>query len=189
MNEPIRSFIAIELSPENQAKLSQIIKELKTSGADVKWVRPENIHLTLKFLGQVETKQIPEITEILEETAKGFDKFEIQLNELGAFPKIHSPRVIWVNANEPTGIISTIVFQLEERLEKLGFAKEGREFTAHITIGRVRSSDGRINLVDKLKQTKISSPIIQEVNKLTLFKSTLTPSGPIYGVINQANLK
>ncbi len=227
MSETIRSFIAIELSPENQTKLSQIIQELKTSGADVKWVKAENIHLTLKFLGNVEQAQIEAINEILQETAGEFEKFEFQLNELGAFPRIQSPRVIWVNAQAQEGIIGKIVLKLEGSLEKLGFAKEEREFTPHITIGRVRSSRGRMQLADKLKQInpfdiprakargllridtesgvccprpegrgldaaeriKISSAIIQEVNKLTLFKSTLAPSGPIYEILKEASLK
>ncbi|MDP2939364.1 MAG: RNA 2',3'-cyclic phosphodiesterase [Candidatus Omnitrophota bacterium] len=189
MSETIRSFIAIELSPENQEKISQIQRELKSSGADVKWVKPENIHLTLKFLGNVETSQIEIIFQILKDIAANFERFSFELNELGVFPKISSPRVIWFNCQEPTGIIAEIVLSLEEKLEKLGFAKEEREFTPHITIGRIRSSRGMIHLIDKLKQTKISSPIIQEVDKLTLFKSTLTPSGPIYEVLNPANLK
>jgi 2'-5' RNA ligase len=189
MSDTIRCFIAIELSPDNQEKLNPIIKELKTSGADVKWVKPENIHLTLIFLGHADAKQISEIEKILEATAKEFAKFEFQLSELGAFPKITSPRVIWVNAQEPIGIIKKIVSQLEEKLEKLGFAKEDREFTPHITIGRVRSSRGRIYLKDKLETTKISSAIIQQVDKITLFKSTLTPSGPIYEILNQASMK
>lgn len=189
MSDTIRTFIAIELSKETQENLSQIIKELKSSGADVKWVKPENIHLTLKFLGETKISLIENINKILKETAEQFEKFDFQLNELGAFPKIQSPRVIWVNAFEPTGIIAKIVSMLEEWLEKLGFAKERREFAPHITIGRVKSSEGRINLVDKLKTTKISSPLIQEANKLTLFKSTLMPSGPIYEVLNQARIK
>jgi len=189
MNESIRTFIAIELSTENQSKLSQIQKELKTSGADVKWVKPENIHLTLKFLGETKISIIENINKAIQETANEFEKFSFELNELGAFPKIQFPRVIWINAQEPTGTIIKIVSELEDRLEKLGFAKEEREFTAHITIGRVRSSQGRIQLVDKLKEVKLSQPLIQEVNNLTLFKSTLMPSGPIYEILRQANLK
>ena len=189
MTDNIRCFIAIELSQENQENLSQIIKELKKSGADVKWVKPENIHLTLKFLGETKASLVEDIKKILQETAEQFEKFEFQLNELGVFPKITSPRAIWVNAFEPAEIIARIVSTLEERLENLGFAKEGREFTPHITIGRVKSSDGRISLVEKLKQTKISQPQTQKVDKLTLLKSTLTPSGPIYEVLSQASLK
>lgn len=187
--DSLRLFIAMELSPEIQNQLSQIQKQLKSSGADVKWVKPENIHLTLKFLGETKTSLVENIEKNLQETAEHFEKFEFQLNELGAFPRIQSPRVIWVNAFEPMGIIAKIVSILEEKLEKLGFAKECREFTPHITIGRVRSSDARFNLVEKLKQEKINQPQIQKVNKLTLFKSTLTPSGPIYEILNHANLK
>ncbi len=189
MNDAIRLFIAIELSPENQEKLFNIIKEFKSSGADVRWVKPGNIHLTLKFLGYVETSKIDEISKIIETTAGEFTRFEFQLNEIGAFPGISSPRVIWVNAQAAVGIIAKIVSMLEERLEKLGFAKEERGFTAHITIGRVRSSQGRIHLQEKLKAAKIPSAIIQEVDRLTLFKSTLTPQGPIYEALSEANLK
>lgn len=185
----LRLFIAIELSSETQEQLSQIQKQLKSSGADVKWVKPENIHLTLKFLGETKVSLVEDIKNVIREAAEQFEKFEFHLNELGAFPKITSPRAIWVNAFEPTGIIGKIVLMLEEKLEKLGFTKTTRGFTPHITIGRVKSSDGRINLVEKLRQAKISQPQSQKVDKLTLFKSTLTPSGPIYEVLQQANLK
>jgi len=189
MTDSIRSFIAIELSPENQQKLSNIIKELKSSAADVKWVKPENIHLTLKFLGYVETSKIEAISKIIETTAGEFARFEFQLNEIGAFPRISSPRVIWVNAQAAEGIIAKIVSMLEVRLEKLGFAKEEREFTPHLTIGRVRSSAGRLQLTEKLKDSKILPAIIQQADKITLFQSTLMPSGPVYKALNQIALR
>ena len=188
MDEKIRTFIAIELDSSLRQALSKAQNELKTSGADAKWVRPENIHLTLKFLGPTPTDKIETICQLLQDTANQFAVFEIRLSNIGAFPKIESPRVIWIDINEGKETLKALFKEIEAKLSPLGFPPEDRPFQTHITLARIRSPLNRINLVDKLKG--IPTPALnQRVDKITFFKSTLSPKGPIYEILKEINLK
>lgn len=188
----MRTFIAIELPPEIKDFLSQIQERLKKSGADVKWVAPENIHLTLKFLGETNEKKIDRISEIMQEVARDKSAFSIRLSSLGAFPKINSPRVIWVGVDQGGSESKEIAAELEEKIAKVGIPKEDRPFSSHITIGRTRSNLNLEKLVQELnnvgKDFREEIPEFR-VGNLTFFKSTLTPKGPIYNPLNVASLK
>jgi len=187
----MRTFIAIELPQEIRDFLSQLQEELKSSQADVKWVKPENIHLTLKFLGEVDDRKLDKIIEIIEDTTRGKNKFQMRISSLGAFPKIDFPRVIWVGVDIGDKEAKGIAEELEEKLAKIAIPKENRPFSSHITIGRMRSSLNREKLVQKLKHKAGLSRENLEfcVTKITLFKSTLTPKGPIYEILKETNLK
>jgi len=188
-NITMRTFIAIELPNEIRNSLSRLQEQLKTSGADVKWVAPENIHLTLKFLGEVEEKKLEKITQIIEDTCGERNKFQIRIASLGAFPKIDFPRVIWVGLDLGDKETKEIAKELEQNLAKIGIPKEDRSFSSHITIGRMRSTLNREKLVQNLRNKLGGQNLEFCVNKITLFKSTLTPKGPIYEVLKEANLK
>jgi len=188
----MRAFIAIELPQQIKDSLSQIQKQLKESGADVKWVGPGNIHLTLKFLGEIDDEKIEKINGIIEDTARDKPSFKMHISSIGAFPKIDYPRVIWVGIDAGDSETKEVVKELEEKIQKIGIPKEERAFSSHITIARTRSALNRDKLVQKLK---IISPefgkedLEFKVTKITLFKSTLTPIGPIYEVLKEANFK
>ena len=189
----MRTFIAIELPQKIIGTLSALQNQLKNTQADVKWVAPENIHLTLKFLGEVDEKKIEKIIQALEETAKDNQPFSIRLCALGAFPKINFPRVIWVGIDAGDEETKNIAFVLEEKLQKLGIPKEKRPFSSHITIGRVRSGINREKLVKELDILQ-GKGLLQEnleflATKITLFKSTLTPKGPIYEILKEASFQ
>lgn len=187
----MRSFIAIELPEITRDSLSRIQEELKASAADVKWVKPENIHLTLKFLGEIDADQLSKINLILEAVAKEKKSFSLRLSSLGAFPKVDYPRVIWVGIDQGERQTQELAKTLEEKIEKLGIPKEDRAFSSHITIGRVKSSLGRDKLVSSLKGLQgyfKDNPQEFTVNKITLFKSTLVPAGPIYEAIKEVSL-
>ncbi len=184
----IRAFIAISLTKEIQNKILKIQEQLKESQADVKWVEPENIHLTLKFLGNVEEKKIEEIKEILEKISEEYEKFSMELLKIGAFPKLSNPRVIWISIEKGKEELQKIFLDLEEGLNKIGFKREERGFSAHITIGRVRSPLNRSELLERIKRIDFERMDLL-VGKITLFKSTLTPKGPIYESLYEANLK
>jgi 2'-5' RNA ligase len=188
----MRTFIAIELPQEIKTALSRLQDQLKTTAADVKWVQPQNIHLTLKFLGERDDKKIEKIMQILEETAKDKNCFQIRIWSLGAFPKINFPRVIWVGIDQGDNETKEIAKDLEERIAKIGIPKEDRPFSSHITIGRTRSTLNREKLVEglnKLADYFVENKLEFTAVKITLFKSTLTPQGPIYEVLKEANLK
>lgn len=187
----MRTFIAIELPKEIKQELAKIQEQLKASGADVKWVKPESIHLTLKFLGEIEERKLEQINQILQEVTKNKSTFQASISSLGAFPKIQYPRVIWVGINNGDEQTKKLAEDLEERIEKIGIPKEKRVFSTHITIGRVRTPNKRKELIqclDKLSNLFEGKNLGWEVRKITLFKSTLTPEGPIYEALKEAAL-
>jgi 2'-5' RNA ligase len=180
MSETIRAFIALELEKQIQEKLAEYEVVLKKSGADVKWVKPENIHLTLKFLGYISAEQIAEIKKILV-GLKSKPQFPFSLDELGAFPSLGSPRVIWVGIEQGKKESAEIAAQLEAEIEKIGIPRENRPFKAHLTLGRMRSPKGKEFLKSKIEElNKNFSPLNMSAQKITLFQSTLTPTGSIY---------
>lgn len=166
--------------------------KLKQSGADVKWIELENIHLTLKFLGDADDKKLEGIKEILADVASGTRAFQAQINSLGAFPKIDFPRVIWAGLDKGDSETKGIVKALEEKISKLGIPKENKAFQSHITLGRTRSGINKDKLAAALDETNNS--ITKEnlefiVSKITLFKSTLTPKGALYEILHETNLE
>ncbi|MCQ9207969.1 MAG: RNA 2',3'-cyclic phosphodiesterase [Omnitrophica bacterium] len=182
-----RTFIALELTEEIHQQLAQIQDELKKSGADVKWVKPSGIHLTLKFLGNVSLELIKEIKQVLNQLAKEHQGFELTISQLGAFPKVEYPRVIWVDIEQGKEKATQLAQGLEKGLINLGFLPEKRPLKPHLTLGRVRSSHNRNQLKTLLQSTTLPQATMQ-ANTLTLFKSTLTPQGAIYEPLHKAKL-
>jgi 2'-5' RNA ligase len=188
----MRAFIAIELPEEIKDALGNIQEQLKKSGADVKWVSPGNIHLTLKFLGEITDEQLNKINKIIEDVAANKNSFQLGISSLGAFPKINSPRVIWIGVDKGDKETKEIAKDLEEKIARLGIPKEERPFSSHITIGRTRSTLNRDKLVQDLEAMagKFGGKNLEfSVKNITLFKSTLTPRGPIYEALKEASLK
>ena len=146
----MRTFIAIELSDEIKNTLAQIESHLKYSGADVKWVEKDSVHLTLKFLGEIDEKKCEKVKMALDETAKSTRPFEISFKDIGAFPKVEYPRVIWVGLDKGAKESAELAGRVDEALSKIGFQKETRPFAAHLTIGRVRSAKNREALKEKI---------------------------------------
>ncbi len=186
----MRTFIAIELPAEIKDCLSRLQQDLKAAQADVKWVQPQNIHLTLKFLGEIDEKKLDKISGIIEDTCEKKDKFHVCISSLGAFPKTESPRVIWVGIDTGDKEIKQMAKELEQNLAKIGIPKEDRPFSSHITIGRMRTPLNRERLVQGLKnKAGLGGQNLEfYVSKITLFKSTLTPKGPIYEALKEASL-
>lgn len=188
----MRAFIAIELPANIKDFLSRLENKLKTTGADVKWVSPGNIHLTLKFLGEINAETIEKISVIMEDIAKNKKTFQIHLGAMGAFPNTKFPRVIWIGINSGEDEAKEIVKELEKELNKIGIPREVKPFSGHITIARIRSNKDKENLVQELNKlnnnTERDNPPAFAVTKFILFKSTLTPQGPIYEVLKEANL-
>lgn len=187
----MRTFIAIELPEEIKNRLKSLQERLKTAGADVKWVEPQNIHLTLKFLGETNDKKIKDIASVVRQVAENNPGFTMRISGLGGFPDAESPRVIWVGIAKGGEEIKAVAADLEERVAKLGIPKEKRLFSGHITIGRTRSALNLGGLVQSIKDNAQKTGEIAEFNArgITFFKSTLTPKGPTYEPIAQASFK
>jgi 2'-5' RNA ligase len=182
----MRLFVAIELSDAIRGTLAQAQAHLKYAGADVKWVSEKSIHLTLKFLGEVPEEKLETIKNILDEIGKSTKSFEISLKDIGAFPKIDYPRVVWVGLDKGAQESKTLAEKIDEELSKVGFTRDSRPFAAHLTIGRVRSSKNKEALKDKITHYTLHITHPETVTHLTLFKSALTPSGPIYTKLHEA---
>jgi 2'-5' RNA ligase len=187
----MRAFIAIELPQETKDALARLQNQLKKAGADVKWVEPQNIHLTLKFLGDITDEQFQKISLIIDTVAKEDHPYNIRINELGAFPKIEQLRVIWVGIDSGDKETKKIAKALEEMIQKIGIPKEDRAFSSHITLGRTRSALNRNNLIDELRKRQENfKPENGEfvATKITLFQSILSPTGPTYKALKEGNL-
>ena len=176
----IRTFIAIEIDPTHKQKLLHLISTLKSSNSDVKWVTEHQMHLTLKFLGNIEETKVQEISDALTSIANSTREFTITLSNIGTFPNAKRPRVIWIGVNKGKNKLKLLAGQIETELEKLDFPKETRDFKSHLTLGRVRSPKNLQNLTKLLTEVSFQSESAIKINKLILFQSTLTPKGAIY---------
>ncbi|MFA4842872.1 MAG: RNA 2',3'-cyclic phosphodiesterase [Candidatus Omnitrophota bacterium] len=188
----MRAFIAIELPQDIKDYLQGIQHQLKDTGADVKWVEPKNIHLTLKFLGEIDDKKLESLTYILQEAVTPKTSFHIRISSLGAFPGLNSMRVIWAGIDKGDKEAKEIATELEENLSKSGIPKETRGFLTHITIGRVKSPLNRVKLIQALAELKDNPAKLNlefVAKEVSLFKSNLTPKGPIYEVLKAVSLK
>ncbi len=187
--EKIRTFIAIKLTPEIISNISRVQEELKRTSAQVKWVKPENIHLTLKFLGYITKEELEKVKLATREALKLLAPFEVRVYGLSAFPKIEYPRVIWVGIDRGEEELRKIASNLEERLMIIGFAKEKRTFSPHLTLGRVKSLKGRERLTEILTGNRVTNLGNMGVTKIALIKSELKPQGPVYTSLEEINLE
>lgn len=180
----MRSFIAIEIDPDK--RMLRAIKEMKSLGTKIKAVEIENIHLTLKFLGEIDERQVESISKDMESLSK-YEEFNIQLKGVGAFPSVDRPRVIWVGVVYPE-TLENIWRDVEEIAYRAGIDRESRGFSPHITIGRLKErSIGRLRtFMEKYSDAEFGA---QRVREIKLKKSDLTPSGPIYSDIFSVKLR
>lgn len=184
----IRCFIAIPIAQEIKEELISLQEQLKKAEAQVKWVKPDSIHLTLKFMGNVPRNKIISVTKIIKEIAHKKEWFEISLDTLGAFPSIKKPRVIWVGLRDPQKRMKQLAQELDRRLFSIGLPKEEKEFVPHLTLGRVKKLDNRDKLVEIMSSLKVVFAGKMLVTKINLMKSQLTPAGPIYSVISTGHI-
>jgi 2'-5' RNA ligase len=190
--EQIRSFIAIELPEEAKKGLARLRKELERDEQRfVKWVDPGGIHLTLKFLGNIPSKQVAEITEAIEEAAKGVSPFNLEISGLGAFPSLRQARVFWVGVGGEMDQLSGLQQNIDSALAALGFAKEERPFVPHLTLARIRegaSPPERRSFGELVGSTVFEDKYPVEVEAIRLMKSQLTPAGAIYTCLSEVGL-
>jgi 2'-5' RNA ligase len=175
----MRTFIAIELPERIKKKIEELQAPLKKTNAFVSWVKPENIHVTLKFLGEVPENKINEVFSATDKALEGAKKFTMSLKGMGAFPDFRRPRVIWIGAGSGEKELSYLANRIEEEMEKIGFPKEERKFSAHFTVGRVKSPKNIEKLMELVKASDFQTDDI-EVSEMVVMKSQLHPAGAIY---------
>jgi len=181
----MRLFIAIGLGEELRESLAGVLAILRRRLKGVAWVRPEKIHLTLKFLGEVGEGDIPSVRQALDETASLCSPFALSCGGLGAFPSPSRPRVIWAGLEGGEESLSALVREIEARLSALGFPSEERPYHPHLTLGRVKVPSGTGDLEKVFSQTRADSLGPLSAAVLLLMKSTLTPDGAVHEVVSE----
>jgi 2'-5' RNA ligase len=182
----MRTFIAVNLPDEIKKNVAEATASLKKIDSGIKWVEPENLHLTLKFLGWVEDKRLPEVVEIAGKVIAS--SFKLKLAGVGSFPEGKSPRVLWVDIIEGAAELKPLADRLEKDYSSAGFRAEEREFSPHLTIGRVKEKRGIDKVIEemgKLKEAVFGECVI---DRMDIMKSTLTRKGPVYEVYKSIEL-
>lgn len=180
----MRTFIAIELPGYLKDKLTRLIKDFTECDLAFRWVNVKNLHLTLKFLGDIELSQIDQVKQVILEVAGSFKAFTISFDNFGFFPNQRRPRIFFVGASKK-GLLEDMARKIEDELEILGFKKGGR-FKSHVTLARIKDLKNIDCLKNKIKQINLSEA--SPVAAITFYKSILTREGPIYQEIFRSNL-
>jgi 2'-5' RNA ligase len=184
-----RCFIAVELSREIAEGVRKIQTGLRERAEGVSWVRPEGIHLTLKFLGDVDPDRIDKIAGRAETSVKASKPFSIAVRGCGGFPNARHPRVIWIGVDDPNGALTGLQAKVEQGMEEMGFAREERRYRPHLTIGRLRSGTGKGGVAEALEAMKECDLGTMEVREFCLFRSQLKPTGAEYTKLKVMPLK
>lgn len=184
----IRSFIAIDLPQETREKLAAIQEQLKQSRAGVRWVKPGGIHLTLKFLGNILPAQVDDIAAAAAQLVRDEPTLTLCAAGLGTFPSPRKPRVIWLGLRGEVERLANIHAGLEKALEPLGFAREGRGFSPHLTIGRVKDRHRLQPLIDAMSTLELPEFNSFDADEIILYKSDLRPTGAIYTKLHRMPL-
>jgi len=181
-----RCFISIDI--EIPSKIIEIEREIEKTGGNVKLVEPKNMHLTLKFLGNTNEEMIDELENMIKESIKDVEPFKIQIKGTGVFPNEKYIKIIWLGIQNGEKI-TQIAEKIDEKVSKLGFKKEKRSFSPHLTIGRVRNAKNKdkiLKMIEKYKDLLFAEKIVDTIN---LKRSELTPQGPIYTTLREIKLK
>lgn len=169
--------------------MTAIQGSLRASGADVSWTRPEGMHLTLKFLGEVEEKRVPKIEAALDSVVNGIGPSSLSVSGMGTFPDRRRPRVVWIGLKEDGDRLIKMQENVERELGAIGFPAEKRGFTPHITLGRIRSNRNIEKLLDLIEKEKGVNLDGFTVTNVYLMESKLRPTGAVYTELYSAPLK
>lgn len=184
MPESIRSFIAFDIDNESVLrKMTDVQSLLINTGAYLKLVKPENIHITMRFLGNITPCTVEKIFEEIKKVQ--FTSFDVKLQGIGAFPHLRYPRVVWAGMTEGADQMRSIFSQLEPSLRRLGFAPDSKGFSPHLTIARVKSGRNKAELAKCINENADYEFGIVRAECLRLKRSNLTPKGPIYSTLKE----
>lgn len=184
----MRTFIAIPLPADSRTMLQEMQNALRIHGAEVGWVAVPSIHLTLRFLGEIDPELVPQLAQSLETAAAAEKSFALKLCGLGCFPGLRSPRVIWCGIEGDTGALLRLQQKVEQACGELGFPPEKRAFKPHLRLGRVK---GKRNLQPLIECIKMSSGLEHafRADHFNIYRSTLKPQGAVYTVLKTVPLR
>ena len=188
----MRCFIAIDIGEEIRRALSDLQRQLqdvaRLNRGCVKWVKPENIHLTLKFLGEIEDQKSVEVCDIVADVVSGHNCFELGIESLGRFGG-RSARVLWVGSGTGSDDLCRLQKDVEQRLTSAGWPREERDFTGHLTLCRIKDHKAGIKLAQSSEEYKNLKLGIVRVDSVSVYQSRLTPTGPVYTVLGNYKLQ
>lgn len=180
----MRAFVGVGLPQKIKEKITELEKDFIKCDLAFKWVAPENLHLTLKFLGNIDEEQIIKIKQAITKVSGKFAAFEVSFDSFGFFPNERKPRVFFIGTTREK-LLKNIVAKLEEELEALGVEKENR-FKSHITLARIKNLKNIICLKEKIKNIRMDKKF--PIDEIVLYKSTINEEGPVYEKIFKINI-
>jgi 2'-5' RNA ligase len=182
-----RLFIAIDISEEARSAARVYIEPLRNKfpSPPVKWEAPENLHLTLKFLGSTDNEFVDRVADLVRHSTNGIEPFEIDISGTGVFPSAKNPRILWLGVNEPSGTMKYLAELIDQECSALGFEKERRTFKPHLTIARIRDPRGAANL-GREHTSRTFGPIKFTCNEIVLYESKLGRGGSVYSKLATA---
>lgn len=186
MAPPLRAFIAIELPVEVSRELAALQQQLKTYGLKLRWVKPGNIHLTLKFLGDIMPDDIQAIAPAMQVAADATSPFDLMVQGLGVFPGIRHPRVLWSGLGGALPQLEQLYQRLEDALADRGIAREKRPFRGHLTLARMKGTMDSRRLLSAIEARGMFTPLTLPAGELVLFQSRLQPTGAVYTPLSRA---
>ncbi len=188
MSDTIRTFIAIELPGNIISSIRKVQEGIKSYGFKVRWVRPENIHLTLKFLGNINEADTEKIGRAIFDAVKEYPPISLAAKGIGVFPGVKRPRVIWVGITGQVEPLIGMQKTLDDKLEAIGFPKENRPFKGHLTLARVKGKIDSKRLSEAMKEFQEFEAEPFTADQIILFKSELKPTGSVYTKLLSASL-
>lgn len=178
----VRSFIALETPEKLRQEILKLQERLRSvTGALISWVKPQGIHLTLKFLGDVDRSGLNDIEVVIQEAAAKYEKIDLKTTINGGFPNLKKPRILWLGLDGGEQLLS-LQAEIDQGLAGLGFELESRKFHPHLTLGRVKYIDRGSELIDHFKRAEIQ-PFAWEADSVRLISSVLKPAGAEYGIL------
>jgi RNA 2',3'-cyclic 3'-phosphodiesterase len=188
MSNTMRTFIAVELPEKIIYTIGKVQEKIKSHGLKIRWVRPENVHLTLKFLGDIKAADTEKVARAVSESVTGYAPISLAIKGIGVFPGIKGPRVLWLGISKRLDLLTALQKTLDEKLGKMDFPKERRPFRGHLTIGRIKAKIDSKTLNDVLKEFIgfESEPFL--ASRIILYKSDLKPQGAVYTKIMETCL-
>ncbi len=191
MPQSIRSFLAIDLPKSNKEEILEIIERYqKLTKSGIKWVSRENLHITIKFLGEFDPDHTPNLKDCIQANLQKIPKFDLRIDRLGAFPNSSKPKEIWLGFTCPPNLIQIHQY-IEDCITQLGYEKDDRSFSPHLTIGRIRrdvSYSGIKEIGQVLSNIHFEFQTEFTAEKVTFFKSELSREGPKYTTLFEVSL-